>query len=100
MEVKEVAKKAKKVKKVKIRYTVENGRSGILKIGSGRVAMGEKGTFELSPAQLAELMNTAGVTLTKYSDPKPKSTTTTASGDTPSEATARSSRATKSKETK
>lgn len=80
MKVKEVVKK--KAKKVKVRYTVENGRSGTLKIGSGRVSMGEKGTFELSPAQLSELMNTAGVTLTKYTDPKPESTTTTANDDT------------------
>lgn len=63
--------------KAKVRYTVENGRSGSLKIGSGRVPMRGAGTFELSPAQLVELRNTAGVTLTKYTDPKPKSTTTT-----------------------
>lgn len=80
---------------MKVRYTVENKRSGNLKIGSGRVPMGRKGTFELSPAQLAELGNTARVTLTKYSDPKPKSTTTTASDDTH---TAQRPRTTKSKE--
>ena len=87
--------------KAKVRYTVENGRSGILKIGSGRVPMGGTGTFELSPAQLAELRNTALVALTK-------STTTTASDDTKIVATtttdtthtARSSRATKGKEKK
>lgn len=91
---------------MKVRYTVENKRSGILKIGSGRVLMGGKGTFELSPAQLAELMNTARVTLTKYSDPKPKpkSTTTTTSDDTTvvatttSDDTTRSRRPIKSKE--
>ncbi len=71
-----------KGRKVKVRYVVENGRSGNLKIGSGRVPMGGKGTFELSPAQLTELMNTARVTLTKYTDSKPKSTTTTATDDT------------------
>ncbi len=72
------------MKPKKVRYTVENGRSGNLKIGSGRVPMGGRGTFELSPAQLAELTNTARVTLTKYVDPKPKSKsrTTTASDDT------------------
>ena len=66
--------------------------------------MGGKGTFELSPAQLTELMNTARVTLTKYSDPKPKpkSTTTTTSEDTTvvatttsEDTTARSPRTTK-----
>jgi len=85
------------MKVIKIRYTVENKRSGNLRIGSGRVPMGATGTFELSPAQLAELMNTARVTLTKYSDPKPKpkSKTTTASADTH---TARPPRTTRARE--